>query len=195
MSYLVRGSFLKEMREYFDALPDVANQAAVMALNQVAERQALPMIHDKAEAQVNFPKGYLDSPDRLGISRKASRGSLEAVITARDRPTSLARFAPGQTPKSTAKRGVTVSIKKGRVTHIGKAFLVTLNNGNIGLATRDKSLVSRAYKPVQLDRGVYLLYGPSVDQVVRTVAEDAMPKIGEKLSTEFLRQFARLSRG
>ena len=77
---------------------------------------------------------------------------------------------------------------------MGKAFLVKLKNGNMGLATRDKALIDRAYKPVMLDRGVYLLYGPSVDQVVRTVAEDALPNIGDKVFDEFLRQFARVTR-
>lgn len=195
MSATIRGEFLKEARQYFDALPEIAMNAAMMAVNQVAEREALPMIRRDAESQVNFPKGYLDTPDRLGISRKATRGSLEAVITARDRPTSLARFAPGQTPESTRRKGVTVSVKRGRVTHMNKAFLVRLSNGNVGLATRDKSLIGRAHKPVMLGRGVYLLYGPSVEQVFSGVADDALPSIGKKLSNEFFRQFTRLSRG
>lgn len=195
MSYEILGSFLKEATQFFVDLPDVANKSAMLALNQVSEREAIPMIRRSAESQINFPKGYLDNPDRLGITRKATLGSLEVVITARDRPTSLARFAPGQNPQNTRRGGVTVQVKKGRTKHLGKAFLVRLKNDNIGLATRDKALINRAYKPVMLDRGVYLLYGPSVDQVVKTVAEDALPAIGDKVSSEFFRQFTRLSRG
>ena len=195
MSASIRGTFLKDARMYFDALPEIAMNAAVMAVNQVAERDALPLIRRNTENQIAFPKGYLDQQDRLGITRKATRGSLEAVITARDRPTSLARFAPGQSPENTRRGGVTVRVKHGRTKHLGKAFLVRLNSGNVGLATRDKSLVGRAYKPAVLGRGVYLLYGPSVDQVFGGVAADALPVIGNKLSKEFLRQFTRLSRG
>ena len=46
-----------------------------------------------------------------------------------------------------------------------------------------------------LSNNVYLLYGPSVDQVFRSVADDKTPKILSDVTAEFLRQFARLSRG
>lgn len=197
MSVLVRGDFLKEAREFFEEFPMITENAAMLALNQVAERKAVPMIRHDAESQVNFPAGYLDNQDRLGLSQKATRGSLEAVITARDRPTSLARFAPGQTPENTRGQGITVQVKKGRSRYMKKAFMVRLNNGNIGLAIRLRQgeRPDRAYKPVLLANNVYLLYGPSVDQVVRTVAEASLPAIGDMLSNEFFRQFARLSHG
>lgn len=195
MSYFVRGQFLKEAQQFFDQLPEVAEHAAMLAVNQVAERDGLAILRKDIESQVAFPPGYLKRDDRLSVTRKATRSNIEAVITGRDRATSLARFAGGQTPRSTRKTGVTVQVKRGKTTHMKKAFLVNLRNGNIGLATRDKSLISRAYKPVALDRGVFLLYGPSVDQVMRTVAEDNLPQIGKVLSNEFLRQFTRLSRG
>lgn len=195
MSVLIRGEFLREARSFFEELPEITEQAATYALNDVAERKAVPMIRRDAESQINFPKGYLDSDDRLGISKKARPNSLEVVITARDRPTSLARFAHGQTPEGTRGQGVTVMVKRGRTRTMGKAFLVRLRNGNVGLATRDRSLIERAYKPVMLDRGVYLLYGPSVDQVVKTVAGEALPEIGDLVANEFFRQFTRLSRG
>ncbi len=195
MSYTIRGEFLSEVREFFVQMPEIATKAASLALNQVAERQAVPMIRREAEAQIAFPKGYLDNQDRLGITRKSHPGRLEVIITARDRATSLARFAPAQTPKNTRGRGVTVQVKKGRAKTMKKAFLVNLRNGNVGLATRDPKLIARAYKPVVLARGVYLLYAPSVDQVVKTVAVEALPDIGNLVSKEFFRQFTRLSRG
>jgi hypothetical protein len=37
-----------------------------------------------------------------------------------------------------------------------------------------------------------LLYGPSVDQVFRTVAVDISPPLLDNLQSEFLRQFQRL---
>lgn len=197
MSVFVQGNFLKEAREFFEEFPQISEQAAVMSINQVAERKAVPMIRRDAESQVAFPSGYLDSPDRLEVSRKATASNIEAVVTARDRPTSLARFAPGQSPESTRGKGVTVTVKKGRSRTLQRAFMVRLKNGNVGVAIRLKpgERPDRAYKPVALANNVYLLYGPSVDQVVRTVAEESLPEIGEFLSKEFYRQFTRLSRG
>lgn len=195
MSYLIKGDFLREAREYFEAVPLVAAKAASLAMNQVSERDGLAHMRRDMETQVNFPKGYLDTDDRLAVRRPSTPNNLEVVISARDRPTSLARFVAGQTPESTRRGGVTVSVKKGGSKRLKKAFLVRLRNGNIGLATRDKSLVDRAYKPVMLDRGVYLLYGPSVDQVFKAVAEDSLPWLGGRISNEFFRQFARLTRG
>ena len=151
------------------------------------------------ESQVAFPNGYLKTDGRLSVTRKARQDSLEAVITARDRPTSLARFAAGQTPESTRKGGVTVQVKRGKNTHMKRAFMVRLKNGNIGLAVRLKqgeTLANKSYgKPVMLAKNVYLLYGPSVDQVFQTVAEESLPEIGNMVSKEFYRQFTRLSRG
>lgn len=193
MSAFIRGSFLKEAREFFEALPEIAEEAAIMAVNQVTERKALPAIRRDMEAQVNFPRGYLDSPDRLQFRQRARRGNIEAVITGRDRPTSLARFAPGQTPGNTRGKGVTVMVKRGATATMKKAFIVNLKSGNRGLATRDPGLIKRAYKPVALGRGVYLLYGPSVDQVMKAVADDNLPMIADELSREFFRQFTRLS--
>ncbi len=195
MSYLIKGDFLREAREYFEAVPLIAAKAASLAMNQVSERDGLAHMRRDMETQVNFPKGYLDTDDRLAVRRPSTPNNLEVVISARDRPTSLARFVAGQTPESTRRGGVTVSVKKGSSKRLKKAFLVRLRNGNIGLATRDKSLVDRAYKPVMLDRGVYLLYGPSVDQVFKAVAEDSLPWLGGRISNEFFRQFARLTRG
>lgn len=195
MTYLVQGGFLREARQFFEDLPDITEQAVMMSINQVAERKAVPMIRRDVESQIAFPAGYLDQPDRLGVTRKANRNNLEAVITARDRATSLARFAPGQTPENSRGKPITIQVKKGRSKQLNKGFLVRLKNGNIGLATRDKSTISRAYKPVMLGRGVYLLYGPSVDQVFKAVAADSLPAIGDLLSVEFFRQFARLTRG
>ncbi len=196
MSVFVRGEFLQDATKFFEDFPEIAERAAMMSINQVAERKAVPMIRHDAESQVNFPSGYLDGEDRLGVSQKATQGSLEAVITARDRPTSLARFIVGEAKVGQAGISVRVS-KGGGGARMDKAFVVKLKNGNRGVAIRLKSgeTPDRAYNPVALADNVWLLYGPSVDQVVRTVAEASIPEIGNMLSDEFYRQFVRLSGG
>lgn len=198
MSVSILAQGLLDVQHFFDALPDVANKAATLAINDTAERVAVPQIRNEINAQVAFPTGYLKLPTRLGVTRKARFNSLEAVITARDRPTSLARFAPGQTVQNTRKGGVRVEVKKGSRRLMKKAFMVSLRNGNVGLAIRLKDgekLDNKRDPAIQLAKNVYLLYGPSVDQVFRGVVPEKQELIGQTLTKQFLRQFARLSNG
>jgi hypothetical protein len=204
MVLTVSGNFLGNAKRFFENLPDVAEKAASLAINQVVERQFVPMMRKEAESQINFPPGYL-SADRLGITRKASPSRLEAVVTARDRATSLARFAPGFTAANSRNTRIVVKVQRGgKAIRLSKrAFIAKLNNGNVGLAVRLKpgetlqnsegALLVKAWSGVR--GNVYLLYGPSVDQVIRTIAIDALPDAGNKISDEFFRQFARLSSG
>jgi hypothetical protein len=195
MSVSIFANALDDMRAYFEQLPDVAEQAAVLALNDVATREGYSLITQTMSKQTNFPKGYLKS--RLNVVRKATRGSLEVAIRGRDRATSLARFAEGQSPANTRGRGVRVKIKPGQQRLLRKAFLVSLRNGNTGLAVRLKEgeTLEHSQAAVQLANNLYLLYGPSVDQVFRGVAEETAPVLTGQVSRQFLRQFARLSRG
>lgn len=198
MSALVVGNFLKEAAEFFEVLPDIATKAASRAINDVAEHEGLAMLRKDMESQVNFPPGYLQDPEHLQVSQKANPNRLEAVIRGRDRATSLARFAPGQSYGNASKGGLVVRVKRGGGARVLKhAFFVKLKNGNIGLAVRLKSgeQLKNSEKAVQLDKNLYLLYGPSVDQVLRLVAEERLPQIGTMVGKEFLRQFTLLSRG
>lgn len=186
---------LDDFAEFFRQLPDIATEAAFLAVNDSAE-SAVPMFKRTMTSQVSFPKGYL-SKERLGVRRKATRATLEAVISGRDRPTSLARFAEGATPENSRKRPIIVKIKPGKTVALKKSFLVRLKNNNIGLAIRLPSgqRPKNAYKPVQLANNVYLLYGPSVDQILQGAIDESDVQIGDMLSRNFVRQFTRLSRG
>lgn len=171
------------------------DRIAAMAVNKTADRaraQAARSMRD----QVNFPNGYLSgSNSRLAIRKKAIGSNPQAVIEARQRPTSLARFLVG-TPTRSA--GATVSVKPGRMSNIRRAFTIKLRSGtasletahNLGLAIRLKSGESIRNKKVRIKRlrgNLYLLYGPSVDQVFKTVAEDLAPDLAERLEGEFQR--------
>jgi hypothetical protein len=185
---------LKGFQDYLERLPDIATQAAVFALNDVGGGTGLTMLRDEIYDEIEFPKGYLNR-DRLGLAKRASTSKLEAVIRGRDRPTSLARFAKGA---SNRRSGVQVRVKPGSTKTMSNAWLVPLRSGNTGLAIRLKpgeSLNKRTPPKVKLAADVYLLYGPSVDQVLSGVATDNSDKLGEMVSREFLRQIARLTRG
>lgn len=182
---------------FFKSLPDIAEQAMGTAINQVADRDGLALLKSDMRDQVDFPPGYLEN-GRLKVVRRAAKGSLEAVIRGRDRATSLARFARGQNPGNTRGRGVRVTVRGGRTQTLKNAFMVTLRNGNTGLAIRLKDGESPKFTQgaVKLANNVYLLYGPSVDQVFRGVAEDRAGDISNMVTKQFFRQFDRItSRG
>lgn len=186
---------LKGLEKFFEEMPAKASTAARMAINDVAAGRGLAILRAKVQADINFPAGYLNNT--LAVTKKANDNDLTAVIQGRDRPTSLARFAPGQTPENTRKAGVRVMVKPGQSKLLQKAFLIHLRNGNIGLALRlkpgevlhNKREVDAA---VKIGNGLYLLYGPSVDQVFKWTATDSRAEIASMVAAEFLRQFARL---
>jgi hypothetical protein len=100
---------------------------------------------------------------------------------------------------NTRGKGVRVQVKPGQAKLLPKAFLVNLNNGNLGLAVRLKEGQSLRNKNdgrmVKLGKNTYLLYGPSVDQVFGDVADGNSDEISRLVSNQFFRQFARLTRG
>lgn len=207
MSATIIAAGLREFTSFAASLPDLAVEAAYLAVNDTS-RDSVPLLKREIRKQVAFPAKYLTS-DRLGVRRKANKTTLEAVVSGRDRPTSLARFSPGATPQNSKGRPLFVTVKPGQqkkfVRNDGRpsAFLVSLRNGNTGLAIRlpKGQEPSSAYKPVPLTRGggkatgAWLLYGPSVDQVLKGVAGDAGQELTEMLERNFLRQFTRLTRG
>lgn len=200
----IRG--LTDTVEYFESFPDISARAARLAINQVASRGGMRLAQDAIYEQVAFPDGYL-SGDRLFVRKYAHEGDLEAIIVARKRATSLARFAQGQPIGSAAARsGIRVQVKRGKAVVMRRAWLVRLKQGasltedqyNVGLALRvnpGEKIVGKysAHKSWLVPGSVALLYGPSVDQVFRSVLDDIAAPIGQMVVDEFFRQFARLA--
>jgi hypothetical protein len=194
MTVTVLADAFGELSSFFKSLPDLAEQAMGTAINQVVERDGLAMLKRDMRDQVDFPAGYLEG-DRLRVVRRAGKGSLEAIVRGRDRATSLARFARGQNPGNTRGRGVRVAVRRGQSKTLKSAFMVNLRNGNTGLAVRLKSgqSLNNSQGAVKLANNVYLLYGPSVDQVFKGVAEDRSGDIANMVTKQFFRQFDRIT--
>ena len=198
---------LDGLARYFADWPDLSKQAATLAINSSA-RQIARLASKKIREQVAFTREYIgdasNSTARLRIKQWAKSGDIQAVIAARERPTSLARFAlgaPSFVRRKKGMRGPRVRVKTGGgVTTLKRGFFVKLKGApdsyNVGLAIRlprgETLASSQAAQP--FGGGAYLLYGPSVAQVFETVREDVAPDAAEYAASEFFRQFSRLSR-
>lgn len=214
MTITIDATGIPDFRRYLDNYADIAIKAAKLAINQTAERQGLSLAREAMLAQVAFPPGYLNGADGTGQKRfrlkyRATDQQLEAGIVGAFTPTPLARFASVRARFVAARTrgrrfrrpsgGVTVNIQPGRSATLRRAFLLTLRNGGVGLGIRlrpgetlQHTIGAKLITSGPL-AGVALLYGPSVDQVFRTVAVDISPALLDHLQAEFLRQIVRLA--
>ena len=195
-------SGVKEFQQFAKLFPQTTDRALRDAINGGADF-AFASASREIRKQVNFPQSYLGSAkagNRLKISRRATETSPVAIISARKRATSLARFVMDR--KLTEQKGVRVAVKPGAAKRMTPAFLIRLRKGasltedefNLGLAIRLKpgqTLIGKK-KPISgRDPNLFLLYGPSVDQVFSTVRDDITPEVDRFIGAEFFRQFAR----
>lgn len=194
-----------DLEDFLGAVPDITRKAASLAINSVIKGPGLARYRKGITDQVAFPGGYVND-DRLGVTQYSTPSRLEGRITGRQRATSLARFAMSGSVGS--RGGVSVRVgKAGGSKYIKNAFLVRLNAGagitgdnyNVGLALRLKpgqTVIGKrdASRMVHLDANVVLLYGPSIDQVLKNgVAEAETPAVVSMIATDFFRNFQRLA--
>lgn len=188
-----------------DLLGEVSSKArkaaAAKALNKIA-RDARSEAAKRILRQVALPASYVQpGGKRLYVSKPATPGSLEARITAQGRATSLARFVTGSA-RPGARGGVTVAVKPGKARFMSRAFVIKLRSGNaftdtqfnLGLAIRLRpgERIQNKLRARKVENGLYLLYGPSVDQIFRDnsgegVANDIAPQAADALAAEFAR--------
>lgn len=206
ISVRIEANGIPQYATYLKALPSVTKRAASIAINEITEGYAVREARKKTYAEVAFPRGYLDG-ERLDVTQRAFPERLEAQITGRFRPTSLARFAlPGQSQEATRRTGIRVRVNPGRSELITPpSFFLKLNAGpnntdnfNLGIAIRLKpgETVRNRRFPDRYRLGnddVFILYGPSVEQVFREVAADIAPDVVQRVGQEFVRQFERLA--
>lgn len=203
----IRG--LSATKKYFSRFPEIATQASRLAVNDAA-RFAARLGSSKIRQEVAFSRTYIGAATnpnaRLRIKRVAKGDDLVAVISARSRATSLARFARGTPSFGRQRTPPRVRVAtQGASRKLPGAFFVKLRSGpslnednyNVGLAVRLKpgQRIRNKRRMAAFGGGVYLLYGPSVSQVFDTVREDISPDVARYAATEFLRQFGRLTRG
>lgn len=204
--YLVAVEGITEALRSIEDLDKNVEDSARMAVNRTID-WARTRAAEEILRQVNFGKSYLTGRDgRLAVTKRARGEDLEAVITGRQRPTSLARFTETRDPGLTRREGgVRVQVKPGSDKFMKRAFLMRLRAGarltdtqyNLGLAIRlrpGESLGNKT-KIQQVNSNLVLLYGPSVDQVFRTVAPEISGRVEEYLENEFTRLLEVKRRG
>ena len=189
--YVVAVQGLDEILDGFKEITERISTRAAQAINATARRYRTESSR-LMRKEVAFPARYLDSSTdgRLRIKRSASASRLEAAIEGRFDATSLTRFVRGAV--ATGRKEPTLRVSPDKTTKIPTSFIMNLRSGNKGLAIRLKpgetiknkrQMVSFSRK----DANLYLLYGPSVDQVFRSVAQDVAPDAAEYLEREFIR--------
>lgn len=176
--------------------PEKVKNAARMSLNRVAAR-ARTKSDRMLREQIAFPARYLGKA--VWVQKKASNASLEAIVRGQGRPTALSRFAGRSKPPAPGRGqrggGVGVTVKPGQRKFIKRAFLIRLKNDNTGLAVRTSGgRPSNAYRPKQIGKNLYLLYGPSVDQALLDARGQGgiYDEISQETLDEWDREFARL---
>lgn len=192
LDYVVAVEGLEALGADLEQVEDRIKKLAARAINATARKFRTESSRAIRE-QVNFPARFLDSRSdgKLRLVRNATATSMEAVIRGDFEARSLARFvSPSQ--RRPNFRSPSVEVRPGNRERMDRAFIIGLSNGNLGLAIRlrpgervenKRKMVSFSKK----DRNLYLLYGPSVDQVFRSVASDVAPGAAEYLEREFTR--------
>lgn len=196
---------LKEIRRTLAALEKDQVTAQQRAVNYAA-RKARSEASRRIRAQVNLPVSYLNEPKRFYVSRWATRDKVEAVITARQRPTRLARYGGKQLtkkgpyakgdplrkiPAGRKQAGVSVRVKKGgQLRRMRRAFLVPLRRGKM---PGDTSVMGIFIRTGKSKKSIRHLYGPSVDQVFARIRDELRPQILQDLAREYGRQLRLLT--
>lgn len=186
MEYIaVAVSGIKAIQSLEDLDPKV-EVAARMAVN-AAVRKGRILAARSMEQQIHFPRGYLTgSAGRLQIAKLATSGDLEARLRGRDEATSLARFIVGGARPGSKEKGVSVEVDPGLAKYMPSAFAIKLKNGNIGLVYRSEK-PPKSYGAKKMGPNLWLLYGPSVDQVFNRTREYIKDDVEEYLNSEFNR--------
>lgn len=189
--------------------PEVAAEAAKLAVGDAAEWGRNLSKREMVSA-VNLPADAL-AGRRFRISQRPTTANPEAVISADNNPLGLSRFVvgPGKVgmpgPQTRTLRGGTTTQWPKGGDRGDYAFLIKVGPGKkgsapavragFGLAIRTTRPMENSREAFKIGKDLYLLFGPSVDQMFGQLMPQIVPRVEAKLQTEFARQYERLIRG
>lgn len=161
--------------------------AASRAVNFAAQRARVESGR-RIREQLAFAARYLTGADGRIEYKPSTKATLQARLSARSRPSSLARFV-----RSVGKgTGARVVVKPGTSAVLPGAFIIGIGDNQL-LAVRSPKKPRTAFKPKRLGASLWLLYGPSVAQALisragRGVWPTMEAEIIANLEREFIRQ-------
>lgn len=209
---------LDALQDYIAELPAQTQKAADLATID-ATRFAFRESSKAIRSQVRLSPEYIGNAERGGnrlTIKYDQQGDVRiGVVEGVKRAVSLSRFLTsgpvfgGKTParirvKPNGRTTTTIKVTGGDRSE-APMFAVRLSRGksltedsfNVGLAVRlrpGEQAVARKEDLTPLSPNVYLLYGPSVNQVFYDVAPAISDSVAGNLQDSFLRQFARLTK-
>jgi hypothetical protein len=198
-TYILAIDGLDDVLQGLTEIPADVERSALRAVNK-AITSGRTLADRAIREEIAFSASYLRPSSGRLTTTKASRATLEGSINARSRATSLATFTKDSPEKSRRRKGVNVKVKPNVARFLKTAFLIPLRGvggelTNVGVAVRSDTKPRGAYKPKRLgNSNVWLLYGPSVAQVLYSVrnrggvATEIAPQIETTLVDEFWRQ-------
>ncbi|MFW6021783.1 MAG: phage tail protein [Guyparkeria sp.] len=192
---LIDDSVIRQADRQIRGVNRAIEDAQARAINQTA-RKARTSASKEIRAQVRLKAGYVN--EHLKVKRQATRSRPEAIIAGRDRPTRLARYGAKQLtrkaktggtgdrlrriPAGRKQAGVSVGVKRGgKRSKMRGAFMLPLrNSGVMGVFVRTG--------PGKKD--IKHLYGPSVNQMLKSVFPKILPETADELSRQYERQLS-----
>ena len=203
MTFGVTTRGIPGVEDLLDLDPKV-NAIASQTVNEVA-REMRTQSARQILAQVNLPASYVSPRNqRLEVVKSATPADPEAIIRAQGRASSLTRFLIG-TRQSGA--GLAVNIRGSGVKRFRRAFL--FRGRRVGATTdtgpanqlfafrvaRGQRL-QRSSAAREIDRGLYLLFGPSVSQIALSedntgVFRELEEPAAQRLERRFLARLRR----
>lgn len=196
----VAAADIKGLATYLQRTPEVAQEAAKLAVSDTAD-WGKNMAARMFTSTVNLPADAL-AARRFRVSQRPTSARPEAIISADNNPLGLSRFVVGA-KKPGAPHPRTQVLVGGSVKQWSApggdnyAFLIPTPNGaaGVGLAIRTKGALRNSKAARQIGRNLYLLSGPSVNQMFAQLMPAIVPRVEAKLQAEFQRQYSRLIRG
>ncbi len=192
---VVSSTGIRGLEDAIRRQPEIARKAAQFAVNDAIEWSR---VHIKAGIlkQVDVPADSIP-PARFGITRRAKPGALEATLSASNQGLGLIRFVTS--PRVARAKSPTVRIKPGGAeVKLDRAFLIPTPKapGSFALAVRAPGGLSKSRAARRIPGSdVYILSGPSPNQLLANIAPTLLPEIELRLQREYARQFERFSRG
>jgi hypothetical protein len=179
---------LENLDAYVRRFGDNANRAASMTLNDTA-RLARARLKAQMQVEIRLTESAFTGK-RLYVAEYANPTRLQATVRGDKQGYSLSRFSVDK-PVRLARSPLLQIKLGGESVRVDRGFFLPAPNGALGLAVRTKGPLTKG-KGRKVGKNLYILFGPSPDQMMKRLAPALVPSIQQHVRAEFNRQIARL---